>query len=613
MSTIIIVTLGVAAATLAALAFSVWRQSRLERPIATAVVVLLLGGVWWCIGYLLEITIPDPFLKLLAYRSKFLGIVIIPVAWLVFAIYYTGRDHWLTRRTLIALSLIPITTLTLAWTNELHFLMWQQNTIVDAGDFHVFDSIKVVWFWVHTVYTYITLTTGTLLLFRQFLEAEGQYRNQLGALLISVLFPYISGTITVFGSTMLDLAPIAFAITGIALGWGFLRYHLFDLVPVAQAVVIKGMPDGMIVLDRSERIVDLNPMAATILDKTADTVIGMRITQAMPALTESAPDIPATYRAARPAQGEVAMGVGDTARYLDVRVSSLDDGRGDVNGYVMVFRDISERKRTEQQIQAQNAALLVSNHELAIARQKAEEVAQLKSQFLATMSHELRTPLNAIIGYTEIQLEGMTGDLTTEQQDYQQRVLINAEHLLSLINGVLDVSKIEAGQMTLVSKPFSLQTWVRDVEMQNRGLAEAKGLRFEVIVDSQVPDIVVGDVIRLKQIVINLLGNAIKFTDSGDVTLRISAHDDAHWKLTVSDSGIGIAAHAQDAIFDEFWQADSSSRRNHGGAGLGLSIVRRLVLMMGGTIRVKSDIGKGSTFTVILPYQKQAEAVQVPA
>lgn len=613
MSTIIIVTLMAAAGALAVLAFSVWQQSRLERPIATSVVFLLLGGVWWCIGYLLEITVPDPFLKLLAYRAKFLGIVIIPVAWLVFAIYYTGREHWLSRRNLIALTIIPTITLTLAWTNELHHLMWYQNTIVDAGDFSVFDSDQAIWFWVHTVYTYITLTTGTLLLFRQFLEAKGQYRNQLGALLISVLFPYISGTISVFGSTMLDLAPIAFAITGTALGWGFLRYHLFDLIPVAQAVVIKGMPDGMIVLDRSERIVELNPTAATILDKNADSVIGMRITQAMPALSVSAPEIPATYRAARPAQGEVAMGQGEAARYLDVRVSSLDDGRGEVNGYVMVFRDISERKRAEQQIQAQNAALLQSNHDLAIARQKAEEVAQLKSQFLATMSHELRTPLNAIIGYTEIQLEGMTGELTTEQQDYQQRVLINAEHLLSLINGVLDVSKIEAGQMTLVSKPFSLQTWVRDVEMQNRGLAEAKGLRFEVTVDSQVPDILVGDVIRLKQIVINLLGNAIKFTDSGDVTLKVNAHDDTHWKITVSDSGIGIAAHAQDAIFDEFWQVDSSSRRNHGGAGLGLSIVRRLVLMMGGTIRVQSEIGKGSRFTVILPYQKQVEAVQVPA
>jgi PAS domain S-box-containing protein len=608
MSTIIIVTLWTAAATLAVLAFSVWRQSRFERPIATTVVILLVGGVWWCVGYLLEISITDPTLKLIAYRSKFLGIVIIPVAWLVFAMYYTGRDAWLSRRTLLGLAIIPVITLSLAWSNELHHWMWQQNMLADAGDFFIYDSIPAFWFWVHTVYTYITLTTGTLLLFRQFTEATGQYRRQIGVLLISVLFPYISGTISVFGTTLLDLAPIAFAITGTALGWGFLRYHLFDLIPVAQAVVIQGMPDGMIVLDRAKRIVDLNPTAVTLIGQSADAILGLPLQQAMPSLA-TYPETVSPRHSAAPAQAEVVIENSQGVRYLDLRVSNLQDSSGEVSGYVLVFHDISERKRAEQQIQAQNAALLTSNAELAIARQKAEEVAQLKSQFLATMSHELRTPLNAIIGYTEIQLEGMTGALNSEQQDYQQRILINAEHLLGLINGVLDLSKIEAGQMALAMKPFALRPWVRDLEMQNRGLAEAKGLHFEVTLDPTLPEVIVGDGIRLKQIAINLVGNAIKFTDTGTVSVALTAHDEAHWQLTVSDSGIGIAAHAQAVIFDEFWQVDRTSRRNHGGTGLGLSIARRLVLMMGGTIRVKSEVGKGSTFTVVLPYQKQGEAV----
>lgn len=608
MSTIIIVTLWAAAITLAVLAYSVWRQSRLERPIATTVVILLTGGVIWCVGYLLELTIADPALKLLAYRSKFLGIVVIPVSWLVFAMYYTGRDHWLSRRNLLLLSIIPAITLILAWSNELHYQMWQQNMLADAGDFFIYDSIPAPWFWVHTVYTYITLTTGTILLFRQFLEAKGQYRQQVGVLLVSVVFPYISGTISVFGSTLLDLAPIAFAITGTALGWGFLRYHLFDLIPVAQAVVIEGMPDGVIVLDRAERIVDVNPPAVALIGQSAEAALGMSLHEAMPMLAHY-PELNRTHQNASPAQAEVVIETDPLPRYLNVRISNLRDGRGEVSGYVAVVRDISERKRAEQQIRAQNAALLTSNEALAIARQKAEEVAQLKSQFLATMSHELRTPLNAIIGYTEIQLEGMTGELTTEQQDYQKRILINAEHLLGLINGVLDLSKIEAGQMALSNKPFPLRPWVRDLEMQNRGLAEAKGLDFEVKTDPALPEMMNGDGIRLKQIAINLLGNAIKFTDKGKVTLELTALDEGHWQLMVSDSGIGIASHAQAVIFDEFWQVDRTSRRNHGGTGLGLSIVRRLVLMMGGTIRVKSEIGEGSTFTVVLPYQAQTEAV----
>ena len=166
--------------------------------------------------------------------------------------------------------------------------------------------------------------------------------------------------------------------------------------------------------------------------------------------------------------------------YLDVRASSLHDRRGAITGRVVILRDITRRKQTEQQIQAKNMALVKANEELGIARRQAEHATQLKSQFLATMSHELRTPLNAIIGYTEIQLAGMTGELTEEQTDYQGRVLANAEHLLGLINDVLDLSKIEAGRMELARKPFDVRPWIDDIAMQNRILAQDKGLQFEV-------------------------------------------------------------------------------------------------------------------------------------
>jgi signal transduction histidine kinase len=220
---------------------------------------------------------------------------------------------------------------------------------------------------------------------------------------------------------------------------------------------------------------------------------------------------------------------------------------------------------------------------------------------MATMSHELRTPLNAIIGYTEIQLAGITGPLNPKQQAHQERVLANAEHLLNLINEILDLAKVEAGRLKLLQEPFPVKTWLGDVVQQVQGLADDKKLRLESIVDPHLPDMLIGDVGRLKQIVINLLSNAIKFTDVGLVEIKLARKDAETWTIKVTDTGVGIPAHALEYIFDEFQQVDGSSRRGYGGTGLGLAIVRKLAILMGGNIRVKSQVGFGSAFTVILP------------
>jgi signal transduction histidine kinase len=180
---------------------------------------------------------------------------------------------------------------------------------------------------------------------------------------------------------------------------------------------------------------------------------------------------------------------------------------------------------------------------------------------------------------------------------------------LGLINDVLDLSKIEAGRMELVQKPFNVREWVNDIRLQNQVLADEKGLCFAVELDERLPESLVCDAARLKQVVINLLSNAFKFTEAGQVSFQISQHDAENWKIVVSDTGIGIPAHAQNTVFEEFRQVDGTSRRQHGGTGLGLAIVRRLVLMMGGNIRLKSEVGKGSTFTVTLPLVLEAEPV----
>jgi signal transduction histidine kinase len=233
-----------------------------------------------------------------------------------------------------------------------------------------------------------------------------------------------------------------------------------------------------------------------------------------------------------------------------------------------------------------------------------EVASQHKSQFLANMSHELRTPLNAIIGYTEMMADGLYGEISEKAQGVLERVQNNGRHLLGLINDVLDLSKIEAGQLTLTVEPYSVADMVATVLSATESLARTKGLALRSAVTPGLPT-GNGDARRLAQVLLNLVGNAIKFTDSGSVEVRAVQTAD-RFEFSVVDSGFGIAPEDQARIFDEFQQVDNSSTRKKGGTGLGLSISRKIVELHGGRITVESEVGKGSTFKVIVPINAAA-------
>ena len=244
--------------------------------------------------------------------------------------------------------------------------------------------------------------------------------------------------------------------------------------------------------------------------------------------------------------------------------------------------------------------------ELIVANKLTKESTRLKSEFMATMSHELRTPLNAMLGFSGILLSGMEGEIDERASHMIERIESNSQRLLGLINDILDIAKIEAGRLELVTAPLNLNTLAHQWKNQMSVLAKQKQLAFEVNADPTLP-MLYGDGERISQIAINLLSNAFKFTEQGRVTMALK-RDGSSWLIEVADTGIGIPPQAVNYIFDEFRQVDGSSRRVYGGSGLGLAIVRNLCRTMDGTVRVASVVGKGSTFTVTLPLNPVVES-----
>ncbi len=243
--------------------------------------------------------------------------------------------------------------------------------------------------------------------------------------------------------------------------------------------------------------------------------------------------------------------------------------------------------------------------ELVVANQRAEEGSRLKTEFLSMISHELRTPLNAIMGYSGILLEGLNGEMDPIAKNMVSRIDLNSHRLLHLINELLDLSRIESGEMGFDVKPFNPHDLAHTWDEQHRVLAAQHNLDFVIQIDPALPNTLHGDTKRLTQIVANLLSNAFKFTKTGTITLALD-YDITEWSITVRDEGIGISEEALNYIFEKFRQGDSSSTREYGGTGLGLTIVDQLTRMMGGRVTVDSQLNKGSRFTVHLPIITQS-------
>jgi PAS domain S-box-containing protein len=582
---VLVITSAIVSGSLAAFA---WRH-RMVRG-AAAFAVLMLAVMEWALSYAPDVSSSELAVKIFWSKVEYFGIVTVPVAWIAFALQYTGRERWLRPRTLALLALPSLLTLLLVWTNEAHHLIWRTISLVDGPGYVGWKAEYGLAFWAFTAYSYALMLVGTALLLWTIFRAPRLYRGQAAGVLIGSLVPWFGNLLYNVGLNPLpgiELTPLAFSVTGVALAWATFRWRLLDVGPVARDTVFESMEDGVIAFDTKYRIVEINSAACRIIGRTHDELVGQPATLIFAQHRE----LIERYQSMPEVSEDLVVGEGESQCVFHVRISPLR-GRGRAPaGWLVVLRDITAFKQAERAL-----------HQ---AKDIAEAANQAKSAFLAVMSHEIRTPMNGVIGLADLLLDT---DLSLQQREFARIIRGSGDTLLRIIDDILDFSKIEADQLEIEMRPFRLHECVESALDLVAAKAAEKKLDLTCMIDTNVPNAITGDSTRLRQILGNLLNNAVKFTEHGEITVSVKVgsmdtnsqpptpNPSHELHFSVRDTGPGIPAERMERLFRSYSQIDASVARQYGGTGLGLVISKRLAELMGGTMWLESQVGAGSTF-----------------
>jgi signal transduction histidine kinase len=554
----------------------------------------------WAIGYGFELMSSDLNAMLFWIRIEYIGIALIPAYLIQFTLAFTGRESTIHLTNQIAWFFIPVVTLILASTTPLHGMHYETVSVDTSGPFPMLAFERGPWYWIHTAYFYAAMVWNLHELTRWYRKSDGLYQQQTAMIILGALMPWFVNLMYLLGYrpfAYLDLTPFAFLATGFVIAYGLMRFRLFELVPIARDKVIEGMSDGVMVLDTLDRVVDSNPMMRRILKEYNENLIGKHPSELLPSATE----LKTLIDQHQETRAVISIGTGESKKTMQIQVTPIFDKtkNNTRSGMLLLWRDITEQERFEQ--------------ELIESKKKAEESDRLKTAFLANMSHEIRNPMHAIMGFTEILRDPNTSE--HDRVRYTDIISQSAQKLLTLINDIIDLSKVEAGQDPLVLESGEVNALIDEVKVLLSPMAKRKSI--ELTISEMLPEtesFIESDFRKLRQILINLISNAIKYTDQGSVTVSVH-HLHPHLFFTVKDTGIGMDSKTLSVIFERFRQSDTKSARHIGGTGLGLSISKAYSELLGGVISVDSTFGKGSTFTLRIPYKpgmkKQAEPIPI--
>lgn len=530
----------------------------------------------WCVDYALDLSSGDYATKLLLLRLRMVFIPFYTMVWFEAAYRLVHQRRCLFGWRLAFASVSPAITTALSWFPSPTgvFVLFRGFQLEQAGPFQILHFRLGPWGIVFLGYAFSFAIASIAMLWSSLRDTR--WGRSARWLLFGVLVVGIGlNALFAFRITPhLNYAPIFVPLGCGAVAYAMSRGRILHLGPVARSALIEDLEDMLVVIDSANQVVDLNRAAARSLGLRLEAAVGHSATEVL----ASWPEVLAAL--GRSAGTRVEVPVGRVPHEL--RIQGIPDARGEDQARILLLRNIVDRKRFEEQLRS--------------AKESAEAADRAKSQFLAMISHEIRTPMNAVIGVAHLM---QSTPINEEQRQYLELIQQGGRGLLVVIDDVLNYTKIISGRLELEESPCLTAELIAHTCNLLLPRAAAKGVALEWSVDPDVPPVILIDGTRMGQVLTNLIGNAVKFTEKGRIGLHVFRAGSARDLLAfaVSDTGIGIAPEALDRIFQPFSQADNSISRKFGGTGLGLAISKRLCEQMGGGLTVESAPGRGSTFT----------------
>ena len=602
-----ITTLAIAAVVLMTTAVITWPRRRIAHWMVPFLGLAAAVSIW-LIGYAIELSVVSLAQKIFWAQMEYIGIAFTPVAWFLFAYQFLNQNTRNLKSLTWLLSILPLITIIIAFTNSQHGLLWSQTVLDESGPIPLLANSYGGWFWIHSVYSYLLILGGIAYFFRTIKLYPDPFRWQSVMLIFAAGTPLLGNALYLAGLSPIpqfDLTPFSFAVSALVIGWGVARLDLFDIIPIARRMVVEHLPDSIILLDMQGRILDINQAGKRLLGANGRQLVGQLLAQLPGDIIHKV----AAYTQAE-VEDEIAVEMDGTTRYFNVQIRPLHISSPHPRARIMVLRNISRRIAAEAGIRQRNLELQQLITDAQTARETAETANKAKSDLLAKVSHELRTPLSAILGHAEMLQEGVYGQMSEKQNHSLNRIIENSVHLNEQVKDLLDLSRLGTEKPELQLYEFELKDALDQVMGRLQPAAAEKNLALTLTISPDMPHTVTSNSVRFQQILVNLGVNAIKFTEKGLVGISVAKMGAQHWCVKVSDSGAGIPQTELDSIFLPFHQLDSSMVRKQGGVGLGLTIVKELTTALGGKIEVESQLDQGSTFTVTLPLNPGKTAVE---